>query len=110
MRAGEAVERALDAHGVSIKCGRYAGILTEQLEEMRPRQAGIASDIVEFNVFADAIIQNAQRFADAEIDRRLRTGNDTWPPARLPGLIKTRIEQLIQITVDQAIAGIRDQR
>src|SRR6516162_6977302 len=106
VRTSEPIERPLDPHGVGIERRRYSGILSEELEEMRPGQTRVTRHIVEFDAFRDAIVQNAQRFANAKIDRALRPGRYDRAAADFPGLLETRIKELIQITIDDSIAGV----
>ena len=70
LRAHQSIERPLDTHRICVKGGCYAGVLPKKLEEMRTGETGIARHGVEFDALGDAVVQEAERFADAKIDRR----------------------------------------
>src|ERR1700728_5095143 len=106
----EPVERPLDPHGVGIERRGYAGVFAEELEEMWPRQPGVARHVVEFDPVGDAVVENAQRFAHAKIDRLREPRGKALPASGPPGLVEARIKQLIEVAVDDAIAGVCYQR
>ena len=106
LRAHQSIERPLDAHRVCIKGGGHAGIFAKKLEKMRTRKAGITGDGVEFDALGEAVVQKAKRFADAEIQslRRPRSGPGT---ALCPRRVKTGVEKLVQIPMDDPITRCR---
>src|SRR5579863_4536932 len=104
------IERPLDTHGVSVERRSYAGVFTKQFIKMRPRKAGVARHAVQFHAVSNAVVQEPERLAYPKVDRCAGSIGPVRPAISPPGFVKAGVEQLIQISIDDAITRIRHQR
>src|SRR5271156_989088 len=110
LRTRQPIERPFHPHRVCIEGRCYAGVFPKKLEEMRTGKAGITCHRAKFDTLGEAIVKKAERFADAEIHGLLRPQGNPRPAARCPRFVKTGVEKLVQIPMDDPITRGCDER